>query len=225
MPNDKPYQRVSKSAPTLPQSAPQGLSIPISEKTRDALDAIADQIDSAVSAPAKSEAPVIDEETTYDPAFADMVSRPNIAVASIAARKRSEAGLRPLQIDDLFVTGEVRQRVWIIPNKLSITFRTLNASEDLYIKRRLNDVRNEVIRYAEDRFLMMQLAGHIAQINDESLQAMTSTKNEISDDAFDQRFARVAKLPIVLIERVWVQWVWFQDRVAKAMSPDFLGHG
>lgn len=225
MPNEKPYQRVSKSAPTLAQSAPQGLTIPVSEKTRDALDAIADQIDSAVGAPAPSEAPAIDEESTYDPAFADMLSRPSLAVASIAARKRSEAALRPLQIDDLFVTGEVRQRVWIIPNKLSVTFRTLNANEDLYIKRRLNDVRNEVVRYAEDRFLMMQLAGHVAQINDDALPPMTSAKNEISDDAFDQRFARVAKLPIVLIERVWVQWVWFQDRVSKAMSPDFLGRG
>lgn len=224
MPAEKPYQRVAKSAPTLAPAA-QGLTMPVSDKTRDALDEIASQIDAAVSAPAASEAPVAPDDQTYDPVFRDMTSRPSLAVASVAARKRAEAQLRPIQVDDLFISGELRQRVPVIDGKLTVTFRTLNAGEDLYIKRRLNDVRNEVIRYAEDRFLLMQLAAHVAEINNEQLPAMTSAKGEISDEQFDQRFARVAKLPTVLIERVWVHWMWFQDRVNKAMSPDFLDHG
>lgn len=223
--NEKPYQRINKGAPTLQAGPAQGLTIPLSDKTLDALENISAQIDAAVATPAPSESAAVNEEMVYDPAFEELINRPALELASVAARKRLEANLRPLQIDDLFVTGEIRQRVPIIKDKLSIVFRTLNASEDLYIKRRLNDVRNEVVRYAEDRFLMMQLAAHIAQINEEQMPAMTSSKNEIEDALFDQRFARVSKLPMVVIERVWVQWVWFQDRVKKAMSPDFLGHG
>jgi len=224
MPAEKPYQRVAKGAPTLTQPA-QGLTMPVSEKTRDAIEAISEQIDSAVSATAPSETPKAPDDQRYDDMFETMQSRPSLAIASVAARKRTEAQLRPIQIDDLFITGELRQRVPVIDGKLTVTFRTLNAGEDLYIKRRLNDVRNEVIRYAEDRFLMMQLAAHVAEINNEQLPPMTSARGDISDEQFDQRFARVAKLPTVLIERVWVQWMWFQDRVNKAMSPDFLDRG
>jgi hypothetical protein len=224
MPAEKPYQRVAKGAPTLTQPA-QGLTMPVSEKTRDAIDAISAQIDSAVAEPAPSEASTVPDDQRHDAVFETMQSRPSLAIASVAARKRTEAQLRPIQIDDLFITGELRQRVPVIDGKLTVTFRTLNAGEDLYIKRRLNDVRNEVIRYAEDRFLMMQLAAHVAEINNEQLPPMTSARGDISDEQFDQRFARVAKLPTVLIERVWVQWMWFQDRVNKAMSPDFLDRG
>lgn len=224
MPPEKPYQRVTKSAPTLTPPA-QGLTIPISEKTADALSAISEQMDAAVQAEAPSETPKVPDTQRYDDLFLDMSSRPALSIASVAARKRAEAKLRPLQIDDLFISGELRQRVEILDGKLSVVFRTLNAGEDLYIKRRLGDARNEVVRYAEDRFLLMQLAAHIAEINGESLPNIMSAKGEISDEQFDARFARVGKLPTVLIERLWVQWMWFQDRVSKAMSPDFLERG
>lgn len=216
-----PVTAASATAPTQQR----GVQFEMSDKTKASLDVLAQQMSEAERGVAASEVQHAPDAETLDPLFNDMLNKPSLAVASIAARKRAEAGLAQIEIDDLFVSGEIRQRVAILGDKLVVTFRTLNAGEDLYIKRRLTEVRNETARYAEDRFLMMQLAAHIAQINDDRFPSIMSASGEIDDKQFDQRFQRVGKLPVVLIERLWVNWMWFQDRVNKAMSPDFLGRG
>lgn len=219
-------QGVQKMAPAQSAAkAPRGVQFDISPKTQASIDAIAAQMAAAETDVAASEVQHAPDAETLDPLFADMSSKPALGVASVAARKRVESQLRPIEIDDLFVSGEIQQRVPVMGDKLLVTFRTLNAGEDLYIKRRLTEVRNEIARYAEDRFLMMQLAAHIAQINDDRFPPIVAADGSIDDKQFDARFQRVSKLPVVLIERLWVNWLWFQDRVNKAMSPDFLEHG
>jgi len=219
-------QGVQKMAPAQSAAqAPRGVQFNVSPKTQASIDAIAEQMASAEAQVAASEVQHAPDAETLDPLFADMSSKPSLAVASVAARKRVESQLRPIEIDDLFVSGEIQQRVPVLGDKLLVTFRTLNAGEDLYIKRRLTEVRHEIARYAEDRFLMMQLAAHVAQINEDRFPPILSADGSVDDKQFDARFQRVSKLPVVLIERLWVNWLWFQDRVNKAMSPDFLGHG
>lgn len=210
-------------APT--QAPARGLQFEVSQKTQDSLEALAAQMNKAGDEVAASEVQHAPDDQTYDPVFDNMQNKPPLAIASIAARKRAESTLRPLQVDDLFITGEIQQQVPVMGDKLVVTFRTLNAGEDLYIKRRLTDVRHEIVRYAEDRFLMMQLAAHIARVNTDVFPPIMGADGSIDDKQFDARFQRISKLPVVLIERLWVNWLWFQDRVNKAMSPDFLGHG
>lgn len=218
----KPYERVNKQTKgTLDNKPSGGLNIPISDETKSILNQISNQMDNPV---------IEDVDTTLsedelDPLFKDMLSPPNKSEASIKMRKKIESNLKPIEIDSLFMTGELHQKVHIIPGKFSLTFRTLKAKEDLYIKRRLNDVKSEVVRYAEDRFLLMQLAAHITEINGVALPEIVDPKGDISDEAFDARFKRVSDLPLVLIQKLWVNWMWFQDRVNKAMNPDFLGGG
>ena len=71
----------------------------------------------------------------------------------------------------------------------------------------------------------MQLAAHVAELSGERLQPMVDKHGEINDDAFDARFKKVSDLPMILLQKVWVNWIFFQDRVNKAMSSDFLGNG
>lgn len=219
----KPYQRVKKATSgTLDNTPSGGLNIPLSDNTKDILSQISSQMDDPVIDDVES---TVDEDDELDPLFRDMLSPPNKSEASIKMRKKIESSLKPIEIDSLFMSGEITQRVFIIPKKFAVTFRTLKASEDLYIKRRLNDVKSDVVRYAEDRFLLMQLAAHITEINGVALPDIVSPKGEILDEAFDKRFQKVSDLPLVLIQKLWVNWMWFQDRVNKAMNPDFLGNG
>lgn len=216
------HKRVVKSGPTLDKKPSGGLNFQPSEATSDALGQIADQMKSPeMSAPPIEEA---DEASLLDPAFINMSGPPAVAIASVALRKKVESVLEPIDIDSLFLRGEIRQVVPVLGDKLRVCFRTLSGREDLFIKKRLTEVKSETIRYVEDRFMLMQLAAHIVSLNDEPLSEMTKD-GQVNNDLFDKRFDRVASLPVAVIERIWVHWVWFQDRVSKEMNTDFLTSG
>jgi hypothetical protein len=232
--SEKTHQRVVKaSAPTLvtnTQNSEQDnkLHLPpisLSDDTKKSLEAVARQMKSATESIAPSENPNAPDDKMLDPLFADMMNPPDLAIASISARNAIESDLEKLRIDDLFLSGEIHQYVDVIRGKLRVKFRTLRTQEDLYIKRKLSEVKNENVRYAEDRLTVMYIAAHLVEINGQKLPDLADAMGKISDKNFDARFQQVSNLPQILIERVWVNLRWFEDRVRKALSPDFLGNG
>lgn len=231
---EKAHQRVVKAnAPTLltPSKASEkdsGLKLPpisLSDETKSSLDAVAKQMQAAVESVAPSELNTVPDSQAYDPLFSDMMNPPDIAIASIAARKSVESDLDRLRIDDLFLSGEIHQYVNVIRGKLRVKFRTLRTQEDLYIKRKLSEVKNENARYAEDRLVVMYISAHLVEINGQKLPELMDANGKIDDKNFEARFNQVSNIPQILIERIWVNLRWFEDRVRKALSPDFLGNG
>ena len=186
------------------------------------------QIDSAVDTIAPSERATPDklpDDKVYDELFRDVQFPPALSTASVARRKEIESRCDPIRIDDLFVSGEIRQRVEIRPRRLDVVFRTLKSREDLYIKRRLNEVRNENARYAEDRFLYMFLCAHLHAYNGKNLPSIFDEAGNIRDDLFDKRFAFMGDVPQILLEEIWVNYRWFEDRVRRALEADNLKGG
>lgn len=228
MTTEKPYQRVNKQAPSTDKPGLALPSISLSDNTKANLEAITKQMETASRQVAPSEtitSPKIDESNTVDPLFDNMEYKPDVKIASIALRKAVEAKLKPISIDDLFISGEVRQRVDIIPNKLSVVFRSLRTGEDLYVKKRLIEVKTESARYAEERFLLQNMCCFIHEINGETFPPIMDSNDKIDDKAFDERFNKISKLPQILLDRLWIHWRWFEDRVRKALDYDFLGNG
>jgi hypothetical protein len=233
---EKAYQKVVKTqGSTLPhlekkEAQTQGLKLPtisLSSETKDQLDIIAKQMSEAGSSIADSEKieNLVDESKTLDPLFTDMAYPPDLSIASISARKAIESKLSQIRIDDLFISGEIHQVVDVIDGKLRVVFRTLRTHEDLYIKKKLTEVRSENMRYAEDRLLVMYICAHLVEVNGTKFIDLTDANGKINDKNFDTRFSQVSNLPHILIERIWVNLRWFEDRVKKALSPDFLGNG
>ena len=180
---------------------------------------------SAVETRAPSEGkPVEDERKVLDPIFYGMAAPPDLSVASVARRKEIEARTSPVRIDDLFVSGEIRQSVVIRPNRLTVVFRTLKGKEDLYIKKRLNEVKDDVVRYAEDRFLYMLLCAHVYSYNGQVLTDIFED-GKISNTNFNKRFEELCNIPSVLIEEIWVNFRWFEARVKQALESDNLKGG
>jgi hypothetical protein len=214
-------KQVVKSGPTLDVKPSGGLKFTPSEKTNEILSEISEHM---ASPQADEIGESEDESLVLDPAFANMAGPPAIEIANVALRKRLERDMSPVDVDSLFLRGEIRQEVDILKGKLTIVFRTLSGKEDLYIKKKLSDVKAETMRYVEDRYMMMQLAAHIVSINDAALPNMFK-EGTIDEDLFTQRFDKVCALPVMLIERIWVHWVWFQDRVTKEINNDFLNGG
>lgn len=230
MSTEKPYQRVNKQAPVAEKAGLALPSISLSDNTKSQLEAISKQMDIASKQILPSESigassPKVDESNTVDPLFDSMDFKPDVKISNIALRKAVESKLKPISIDDLFISGEVRQRVDIIPGKLSVVFRSLRTGEDLYVKKRLIEVKTESARYAEERYLLQNMCCFIHEINGETFPPIMDSNDKIDDKAFEDRFNKISKLPQVLLDRLWIHWRWFEDRVRKALDYDFLGNG
>ena len=214
------HHKVTKSGPTLDQK-PSGISFTPSEKTNQALNEIVEQMQNPDMA--SVEAAEADESLVLDAAFTHMSNPPAIKIANTAFRKKLEAVLKPIDISALFLKGEVTQEVPVL-STLRVEFRTLSSAEDLFIKQRLTDVKSEVVRYVEDRYMIMQLAAHLYSINGEKLPICV-VDGKVDQDKFNERFERVVQLPVAVVERLWVHWVWFQTRVNTLLDDDFLTVG
>ena len=201
-------------------------SYTLSKESMDAMETISAQMQSAVEskAPSEESSSGLPEDRILDPAFQGMMAPPSLSAASVARRKEVESRLSPIRIDDLFVSGEIRQKVEIRKNRLVVIFRTLKGKEDLYIKRRLNEVKDDVVRYAEDRFLYMLLCAHVHSYNGKELTNIFEN-GKISNINFDKRFEELCNIPSVLIEEIWVNFRWFEDRVRLALESDNLKSG
>ena len=199
----------------------------VSEDNRRAMDEIVAQMQSAQTSHAPSEDPMsmISDYEILDEAFRDMLAKPSIKIGSVGRRKEIESRCGDVKIDELFVSGELRQHVAIRPGRLEVTYRTLKGKEDLYIKRRLNEVRDENARYAEDRFLYMLLCAHVQSYNGSKLPSIFDENGRVSDSAFNARFEALCEIPQVLIEDVWVNYVWFERRVRRALEAENLSGG
>ena len=207
--------------------SPQKLDVPLSQESQDTLNTISNEIQRASTQRVDSEEPeaFIDEAETLDPLFSNRGLQPEIHLASIARRKEIEARCESLRVDDLFVSGEIRQRVTIIPNRLVVGYRTLKSREDLYLKSRLSELKDEAVQFAENQYMMMLLAAHICSYNGKDMPMVTDKKGEVQDVEFEKRFAVVAEIPQVLIEDIWINYLWFEDRVRGALAPENLKNG
>jgi hypothetical protein len=215
------HHKVQKAGPTLDTGKVGGISFTPSESTQKALSEIAEQMQNPSADHVGPS--TIDEATILDDAFANMTSPPSIKIANKAFRKKLEMQLKPIDVSTLFLKGEITQRVPVL-NGLTVEFRTLSSAEDLFIKQRLTEVKTEVVRYVEDRFMIMQLAAHIFSINDEKLPPCL-IDGKVDQAKFDERFDRIVNLPVSVVERLWVHWVWFQTRVNNVLDDDFLTVG
>ena len=215
------------SAAPSPQAAALAAPFQASAESKKAIDTIMAEMDRAVEQPAPSEDPAqtLPKSEQLDPAFNDSLTPPSLNIASVARREQIEARCGEVQIDELFVSGEVRQEVVIRPSRLVVTYRTLKGKEDLYIKRRLSEVKNENVRYAEDRFLYMLLSAHIHTYNGRKLPSVFDESGVIQDKLFDKRFDIISEIPQIIMEEVWVNYVWFERRVRRALEAENLNDG
>lgn len=159
-----------------------------------------------------------------DPLFLDTQYPPNISLANLKRRRAIESRVSKIRIDDLFISGELRQKVQIIPDKFMVEFRTPSAKEALHAKHQLTVARNEVMPYVSSLMAVMEIAIHLHSYNGKQLAPITKN-NEIDEKAFDERYTFVSNLPQQVIEDLWVNQMWFLDRIRQEVTADNLKAG
>jgi hypothetical protein len=168
-----------------------------------------------------------DEETDWtqvlDEEFVTLASPPDLAFANVARRRLIEGRLAPLRIEDMYLHGECRQKVEIIPKKLTVTYRTPTGAETLYVRRKLGEARSEVNVYVNTYHSLLEMCSYIQNYNGTEFPALSD--GQVSEEAFKARLDKLSQLPQIVLEDLWINQKWFIARVRAAATADNLKGG
>jgi hypothetical protein len=131
-------------------------------------------------------------------------------------RKRIENDLKPMDVTDIIVHGELRQTVPLLEN-LSVIFRTVSADEDLEIKRLMYGMKGGDL-YMGGRYDTMQLALALVGVNERELPSHLDKEGDFKKDLFQAKYRLVLKFPVQLIADFCVQYGWFDERVRMMLA-------
>lgn len=133
-------------------------------------------------------------------------------------RKEIEGRLVKMDITDIIVYGEIRQDVTIVPDKLTVTYRSVSGEEDLAVKQ-LMFGEHGGDKYLLDKYTIMQLSMALVAINGDELPTHLDEKKKWKEELFLRKYEKVIKFPIQFIADLGVQYLWFDERVRRL----FLG--
>jgi hypothetical protein len=170
------------------------------------------EVEAAAPDPAKASSDSIDELRTL---FADDASW---SVLNNPSRRRAiEARLKPLDIADLLFHGEIRQEVEIVPNKITVVFRSVTGEEDLGVKQLMGE-ESGTDRYLMDKFSLMGLALGIVSINGVDFPTHLNEKKRFDKELFKKKFERLLRMPLTLLADLGLQIYWFDKRVQSLFA-------
>lgn len=150
----------------------------------------------------------------------DNVFYRNTSFDNPAVRKSIESKCGEMDFADLIMTGRVVQKVPIIPGKLEVTFQSLLGSETFWIEKNAGD-------YGRTDWAVRSWLGYarltvsICDMNGTLLPDHRGKDGEISKAHFDEKYLKVMSLGEKIIELLFVNLGWFNDRVEKLYENDF----
>jgi len=143
-------------------------------------------------------------------------------------KTKIEEKLEELDISDMITKREIRQKIPIIPGKLSYTFRTFNQHENLFCMGYVYDHPGSALQ-AEELLNTCKLVCSLVEMNGTPLpehrKFAGTPKEEIDNAAFEKKFQLVGSFPTQMLADMSVQAVWFEERVNKLFSLDNLKNG
>ena len=141
---------------------------------------------------------------------------------NVQRRKKLEAGLDKMNVQDIILHHELKQRVKVSCG-IVVTFRTITGRESQAILDDLGSQKGSGI-YLEERLALMNLTAGIRALGDEVLpDHMVDRK--FSTEVFAEKFERVLDFPVQLLADLRVNYYWFDDRVRNVMIQEELGNG
>lgn len=143
-------------------------------------------------------------------------------------KKIIESRLEDLTIDDLLLHNRIKQRVPVIPGKFEPTFQSVNAEEDLALKRLIMDESESVQvsqQYMIDKYSLMAVALGLFAVNGKPMGEHTDQNGNFDDDKFLKKFNRISKLPTHMIASLGVNYAWFEERVRALFVAEDVGNG
>lgn len=134
-------------------------------------------------------------------------------------REAIEKRCTPMDVDDLLLTGEVRQVVPILPGKIEPTYRSVSGDEDQFIKQLMSGERGSE-QYIMDRYSLLNLTAGLYALNGRVLPPHLDKNGDPTKELFTAKLKVVAKYAYLLLADLSVNYVWFTRRVQRLMVVD-----
>lgn len=141
-------------------------------------------------------------------------------------RQEIESRLQPMDFEDLLMKGYVEQTIPILPGKFEPRFRSLRPAESLFIKVYMSkDTEATTDSYTAEKYSLCQLACSLVAMNGKAYPDHRNTKGEPEMDLFKAKLKMLLDQSVYIIADLGIQFVWFDIRVRRLISPDRLGNG
>ena len=140
-------------------------------------------------------------------------------------RKDIESRCAPMNIEDLILKDEVRQRVPIIPDKFEVEFRSLTSQENLFIKQFIAKETTTTDMYLLEKLGICQLTCAVVSVNGKALPDHRDSDGQVKNDLFLEKFKRLSKMSGYIVTDLGLNYMWFDLRVRKLINPEVLGNG
>jgi len=215
-------QRISTGAAPVP-----GV---LSEETIKGLEAMAAQEDKEEKTP--EEAASVDSKSAKDADFFKMLMGQPVDVLQRAERRSViEGRLEEIDIRHILVGKGCIQTVPIIPDVFEVTFRQLNAREDIFSKRKTWEIvreeagENTSQAYYDTVFGLVNVVLSVTCVNDEDQPDHRTDTDEVNEEVFDKKFDSLMRRPFVVLQDLWINFSWFDDRIRQKLNVGSLGNG
>jgi len=143
-------------------------------------------------------------------------------------REKIEGRLAALDISDMIMKREIQQDITVVPGKFSVTLRTFNQKENLWMLQYIFDFPGSTL-YTRELLSTCQLVCSVVAINGKMLPEHRSNVGQpgeqVDKAAFDKKKDVIASFPVALIADLSVQHIWFQDRINHLFSFEALKNG
>lgn len=149
----------------------------------------------------------------------DMFYR-NTSFDNAKVRAAIESKCGEMDFADLIMTGRVIQDVPILKGKLHVTFQSLLGSETFWAERHAADYSNT--DWALRSWMgYARLTMSITSLNGSEFSDHKNKSGEVTKELFDRKYTEVMALGEKVIELLFVNLTWFNDRVEKLYQNDF----
>ena len=141
-------------------------------------------------------------------------------------RAAIEARLEEIDIGQYLMSGEIRQEIPIIPDKLEVTLKSVTDLEESYVDTLISkDPSTLSNRQFLRKMNELALCIHIHSVNGNKWPKTVDGDGTINEDAINVRLRHIRKLSSPVFNLLTPNLSWFIDRINKSLTASALGNG
>lgn len=214
--NTPSFDSLERAAP-----APTGAPPPPSRLSDDTAEGLQRLMAAQEQARTAAPAPAAEAPEDKEPEDKELTEDEKLKVAI-------EKRLKPIDVGQhLMGSGEVLQRVPIIPGKLEPVYRTVSEYEEGWVDAWIRKQGDGDLSGRQYNRLMTEisLAFAIHTLGGQTWPPTIDKAGRVIDDAVEDRLIRVRKLSATVTNFLALNMGWFIERVNKALTAEALGNG
>jgi hypothetical protein len=157
--------------------------------------------------------------------------RANAMYGSAERRHLIDRRCRPIDIDEMLLTGVCKQTVPINPEtEFLVDFRTLHTGEDTFITRKLAETAAQASRMEFQQYVSRyELAFGLMKVKGVAYMDPTEIDEDggvsVNEDKLKKKMNEIDRIPSPLFLELYTQYQWFKQRVRSAVAVFDLGNG